>query len=312
MKKLLHIIFAFIIMMSIISCNNRLKNTNIDILICENPISPKLTDDLCEILQPFKKGDTLIYLPQGIVFNTSGKVSYVKQKGWMDKIRGNITKNTSFLILKEKISNHLKEIDISKLILKEPLGINDLSKFTINYNVVLGFSSNVTTNPQSFAFKLFTNKIDIVTYVKDSILVKRPDSKILIVYNPTFAEDPDTRLPSGASLSDVSQAEPLRQELKKIIDTKRSFKEREDIANKVWSEYFDPKVYIDNIMDGSPQFPEHWPSGKGKNYLAHLVILPTIMDIKIIKIELNKETQKISSLKVSEIRNESKIGSKNQ
>lgn len=298
-------------MMSIISCNNSLKNTNIDILICKNPSSPKLTDDLCEILQPFKKGNALIYLPQGNVFNTSGKVSYVKQKGFLDKIRGNITKNTSILILREKISNHLKELDISGLKLKEPLNINELRNFSATYNVVLGFNTNSSISTTSSPFKLFTNTTNLTNYIRDSILVKNPEAKILIVHNPTFAESPDIGLPSVVSLSDESQAEPLRQELKKIFDTKRSFKEREEIAQKVWLEYFDPNVYIDNIMDESPKFPEHWPPGKGKNYLAHLVVLPTIMDIKIIKIERNKETQKISCLKVSEIRNESKIGPKN-
>lgn len=294
-------------MMSIISCNNSLKNTNIDILICENPAAQKLTDDVREILQPFKKGNT-IYLPQGNVFNTSGKLSYVKQKGWMDKIRGNITKNTSFLILKEKISNYLKELDISRLKLKEPLNINELSNLSANYNVVLGFSTNSSISTTSYAFKLFTNTTNLTNYIRDSILVNSPEAKILIVYNPTFTDQSNYR--DTGTIMSSSDNEPLRLELLKIIDTKRSRREREEVAQNVWDEYFSPEVYVDNLMDENDKNPEHWSPGNGKSYFAHLVTLPSIIDIKILTVERDKETQKISGLRVCEIRNGSKINRK--
>jgi len=117
---------------------------------------------------------------------------------------------------------------------------------------------------------------------------------------------PVTNTPTDYSISLPSE-ETLRQELLKIIDTKKTRKEREDIASKIWKVYFYPEAYIDNLMDANDKNPEHWSPGNGKSYLARLITLPSIIDIKILAVERDKETQKISGLKVCEIHNGSKF-----
>ena len=107
--------------------------------------------------------------------------------------------------------------------------------------------------------------------------------------------------PSGISLN---KWEPLRQELLKIIDTKRTDRYRREIAEKVWSTYFYNKAYIDNLSDINDKNPEHWSPGNGKKYLTeHLALLPSIIDIKIISVDIHNETQKISGLSVMETNN---------
>ena len=201
MKKLFCLLIVIILFFSLTSCHNEQKNTSIDLLLCQSPTENILTNDVREILLPVKKGDDLIFLPQGFIFNTSGKISYVKQKSFFENLRSGITKNTSFLILKEKIENYLKSLDITSLKLQVPLSIDSINKIAKNYEVVLGYSADSSILVNQFPFKFFAKPLSISSYISDSILVKKPGAKILIVFNPqTFKGNCNTQAKIGTSI----------------------------------------------------------------------------------------------------------------
>src|ERR1017187_7973282 len=106
MKKTIYVLILTLLSLFIISCKSKQKNYNVDIMLCVSPNDGKLPDSVHELLLPFNLGQDTIRLFQGWVFNTSGNISYVKQKNWLEKLRGNITKNTTLALLREKINNH--------------------------------------------------------------------------------------------------------------------------------------------------------------------------------------------------------------
>ncbi len=307
MKNIFYLLLI-VIPVSFQSCTNSLKQYNLDLLVCEPPVDNKLNEQQIQIILPIKKSNKEIYLAKGEVFNTKGKVSYERKKNFLDKIRGGMTKNTSFMILNEKIKNHLNKLNLTPIVLNKPLTFDEIYKSVTNYDVILGYSPSGTINSSAYSFKFFTNNVYLSSYITDSILVNNPSAKIVVICNPPIINKPDgpedPKLPPSISLV---EAETLRQELLKIIDTKRSRQEREKIAAQVWDEYFYPNVYVQNFEDINNTHPQIWDAGHGKSYFAHLVTLPSIIDICILEIERDKETNKISGLKVRETRNKSLI-----
>jgi hypothetical protein len=307
MKNIFYLLLI-VVSISFQSCTNSLKRYELDLLICEPPLDNKLNEQQIQIILPIKKSKKEIYLAQGNVFNTKGKVSYERKKNLLDKIRGGMTKNTSFMILNEKIKNHLNKLNLTSIFLDKPLTFDEITKSLTNYDVILGYSPSGTINSSTYSFKFFTNNVYLSSYITDSILVNNPGAKIVVVCNPPITKGPiPPEGPTAQPCNSLPEAEPLRQELLKIIDTKRSRQEREKIAAQVWDEYFYPNVYIQNFEDINSNHPQIWDAGHGKSYFAHLVTLPSIIDICILEIERDKETNKISGLKVHETRNKSLI-----
>jgi len=300
MKRVCYFFFVVLIL-STVSCTNNLKQYKLDMLICESSTDNKLTEEQLQILLPKEKNDS-VFLAQGNIFNNKGKISYIKEKGFWDKFGGeNANVNSPFFVLKEEVNSHLAKLDLSTIYLAQPLSKDDVKSNIANYDVVLGYGPLKSLNSSTYSFKFFTTSASITSYITDTILVKNPGAKIVVVCNPPITKGPIP--PEGQTAqpgNSLPEAEPLRQELLKIIDTKRPRQEREKIAAQVWDEYFYPDVYVQNS-------DEFWNPGNGKSYLAHLVTLPSIIDICILKIERDKETNKISGLKVIETRNSSFI-----
>ncbi|MFZ1514508.1 MAG: hypothetical protein WAT21_03870, partial [Saprospiraceae bacterium] len=115
---------------------------------------------------------------------------YIKPKNWIDKIRNNITKNTSLLILKEKLRNHLNTIDISSLeISKDPLEFT--SKPFTNYDKILCIGNGLDTSIIANC-EIFEKQEELSKYIIHSILPLNPSTKILVVIGCKFVSRIDS------------------------------------------------------------------------------------------------------------------------
>jgi hypothetical protein len=310
MKNIFYFIGLTTLLISLQSCGSKQENTSIDILLCKLSADAKLTEDARELLLPFEREEGIINLPQGIIFNPSDTVSYIKEKTWLEKLRGNLTKNTTVLVLKEKISNHLSGLDLSVLKKSDvtPEYINNAAK---NYETVVGYGSELNPNTASnYSFKCFSKYDELSAYLSDSVLAKNPLSKILIIHNPPVngggsgnVVDPEKG--KGDKPIIPSLPDPFAVELKTALMQIRNFKEsensRKELINSVWKKYFSETAYVERITELNDPMPDQWPQGKGKEYLVHLAALESILEVNLVRIETDGNTKKVSSLTVYEI-----------
>lgn len=106
----------------------------------------------------------------------------------------------------------------------------------------------------------------------------------------------------------LDDAQDLKAELLKIIDTSLSDEERDDLAKKVWATYFDDKAYIERRLYQSDPNGSVWKPGQGIFYFTdRIAVLESITDINIIRIERSKKTGKISGIILVECHNASEI-----
>lgn len=261
---------------------------------------------LTKLISPIECNDT-IFIPQVKIerLDLPNEPPYVVEvKSKMENEAKKIAQTYEYSDLKDDYSENLEKIPVGNYLVKES-------------------SSNIqpTTTSEGSDALIYTlniedkNAADSIIKLYTAILKKSGTAKVVIILNTSRLDQeiPVTSNEVGNTKTDNSKTislpneEHLRQELLKIIDTKKTIPERENIASKVWKENFYPNVYFYNYRDANDKNPEYWGPGNGKSYIARLVTLPSIIDIKIWNVERDKETQKISGLSVCEIHNGSKL-----
>jgi len=310
-------IVLFILALVFVHCATKpQQRTTVDIFFFKNNNSQ--TDDfqnqLKQIYEPYLNiNDSLIIIPEGKLYyaennnlkfvdlNLKETVFSKLQKGGgfqtIDMVKKQAETsisnlNFNFIKLTEAISNSEKDNCLNKL-------------FKINsYQKKIAFIPKISDSSWN-EFKVIHDISSLKNTIHETF-DKDIAGSILIIYNPSsdIIDKPDTAKMPPPSLS---SEETLHKELLKIIDTKRSRRERENIAAMVWKDFFSPNVYVQNQMDLNDHNPENWEPGNGKSYFVHLVTLPSIIDVRILKVERDKETQKISGFTVCEIHNGSKF-----
>lgn len=141
-------------------------------------------------------------------------------------------------------------------------------------------------------------------------------NKVTVIINPKALESPETgginalpittiKNPCGANT--VADGLDLKDDLLKIIDTKRGYKERDKLAKAIWSKYFDAMAAVTMYLKTNQQNPEgRWESGDGSIYLVdRLAYMNSITDINITRIEYHRDTKKITGITVVECHNAS-------
>lgn len=118
-----------------------------------------------------------------------------------------------------------------------------------------------------------------------------------------------TSIPTDpCSQTTVADGLDLKDDLLKIVDTKRSYKERDQLARKTWEKYFDPMASITMYLNLKEKYPAFWESGDGQNYLIdRLAYKSSITDINIIRIEYHKDSGKITAITTVECHNASEV-----
>lgn len=108
--------------------------------------------------------------------------------------------------------------------------------------------------------------------------------------------------------STIPQALELKEDLLKIIDTKRSYTERDKLAKQVWRKYFDKMASVYMYSRPNQIHAKFWESGDGINYLVdRLAYKNSITNLNITRAEFHRETNKISSITIVECHNASEI-----
>ncbi len=114
---------------------------------------------------------------------------------------------------------------------------------------------------------------------------------------------------SPCEANTVADGLDLKDDLLKIIDTKRSYSERDKLAKETWAKYFDKMAAITMYLKAGQKNPEgRWESGDGSVYLVdRLAYMSSITDVNITRIEYHRETKKISGITVVECHNSSDV-----
>lgn len=153
----------------------------------------------------------------------------------------------------------------------------------------------------------------------------RPN-KIVILYNlKSFhdnkieygTEETEEEIQSGSdeikgdpcTQNTVTDGLDLKEDLMQIIDTKRSYKERDRLARETWKKYFDSMASVTFYVKANQKYPEgFFESGDGANYfIDRLAYMSSITNVNITRIEYHKDTQKISGIVIVECHNASEI-----
>ncbi len=298
-RKLIPSITLFIILFS--SCDYfRTKETHyikIDLYANKPLCNGELPSELKSMLAPFE-------------------ISESKKLGFIPKItvhRLDLNSKDSMLIEPQFSRSSIQKLPYAQ----EAQEVNQMLE-TIGCNNYLSKPSERQESMKDFVY----NKSNVLLRyesTKDSILEKIKqtifengsviEKQFIVLYKITDEiSERDTISIGDGNYSTLPDYEWLRQELLKIIDTKKSTEERQELAVKIWKEHFYQECYVDNYMDVNDKNPEYWSPKNGVKYLTeHLVGFPSIIDIKILSVERDKETQKISGLKVCEIYNGSKF-----
>lgn len=165
----------------LISCGGKEERPiNLDLLICESPKDNKLTEQQVQILLPFEK-DSIRYVAEGSILNTKDTIVYTKEKSLFDKLA---TVQKPLFSVQELVGNHLRGLNLSPLLLENSLSKNDVNKYSSNYEFILGFSTKQPKNLSTYSFKIYTKIEEVLSYIKEVVLVNDPDARILLIYNP--------------------------------------------------------------------------------------------------------------------------------
>ena len=103
----------------------------------------------------------------------------------------------------------------------------------------------------------------------------------------------------------------MRNELQRLVDTKTQ--KRHQLAKVIWDKYFDPQAFVFRLKAPGDKSPDYFPRGDGFDYLnVRLATSDAIIDVCIYKIEISKETGKVSGLHTIEEINGSSFKEKEQ
>lgn len=165
---------------------------------------------------------------------------------------------------------------------------------------------------------IYTSSKEVTNKMREG-LCSNTYKEVVVIVNPSKlvertgideGEKEPTRITTGDPCTQTTVADglDLKEELMKIVDTKRSYKERDRLARETWDKYFDPMASVIMYLNLNDKYPDMWESGDGKNYLVdRLAYKSSITDMNIIRIEYHKDTGKISSITTVECHNASEV-----
>ncbi len=198
------------------------------------------------------------------------------------------------------IDSYLSKEDVLTLIYSE-----ESDKEFYNETPIYTSSKEVTGKiREGLCSSTYKEVVVIVNPSKLARITKPPQGDSL----PPIPEIGDPLPGDPCSKSTVPDGLDLKEDLLKIIDTKRTYKERDQIAKATWSKYFDEMASVEMYLKLEDKYPDFWESGDGSGYLIdRLAYKSSITDINIIRIERHNDTGKISSMVVVECHNASEI-----
>jgi hypothetical protein len=315
-------IFVLLVIGITISCSDAvpIKLT----LVFDEPIDEgKYPAYFKDIVMPFEQEcNDFILKPINVTRLDIGKAE-VETNAWFFENTGDNTVEFSKGWLDHYFTDSLTNKYLTRKAARKSMSITSYLKDE-NPNVYI--YSETTEVDEYMGYKVFTSAKDVNAAIqknactnntKSAIVLINP-KELLTITPPIQVEDniegltETTRpLPSGdpCEAGTVSDGLNLKDDFLKIIDTKRSYSERDKIAKATWNKYFDDMASVKMYIKTNQKNPEGtWESGDGSLYLVdRLAYMSSITDINITRIEYHRETKKISGIVVVECHNASEI-----
>lgn len=225
-------------------CGNKQENVSIDLLLAVPIQDNRLNHECKELLLPFEGMEGSVFLPQGNIMNATDSLSYIKPQTWVDNLRGNMTKNTTSAILKQKISNHLANLDLGPIASKTAFPYNYIDSIVKKYDTTIGFNPKIKSdkNYTGYPFKCFSSAGAIRAYIIDSLLSRDINGKILIVYGMPLTEEIKIITPVANTVT-AQPSSPVKEKMPP--------RQQAPINKETWQDNYTLGEYFEKIADAN-------------------------------------------------------------
>lgn len=318
MKKLLTLFFTVFIVLSCTEAE-KIKLT----LVIDTPLNEgKYPSYFKDIVTPFSlECNDFLLKPINLTRLDIGKAE-VETNAWFFENTGDNTVEFSKGWLDHYFTDSLVNTYATKKATRQVMSIDSYLKDE-NPNVYI--YSETAEVDQYKGYEVYTSAKDINTAIQNNACANTNKEAIVLI-NPkelkSIAPPPpveeiisttsETSLPpikNPCEIGTVADGLDLKDDLLKIIDTKRSYTDRDKLARATWEKYFDKMASVQMYLKPEQKNPEGtWESGDGSLYLIdRLAYMSSITDVNITRIEYHRETKKISGMVVVECHNASEI-----
>lgn len=321
MKKRLHPIYILFTLFLLISCGDDAKPIPITFVFDKALSEGNYPDYFKEIIMPFStnKCEPTDYLLKPInVTRLDIKKASVETNAWYFEKMGDNTiefsKNWLSQYFKDSLINRHLTLPAKKVVSKKAIDTY-LSKENILTFIFSEDSDEEVYNEN----KIYTNGKEISLAIKEKICEKEY-AEIVIIVNPSKLKSSQpilddvpkiVKTPITKNLCNqktTSKALALKDDLLRIVNTGKSYSERDKIAKEVWAKYFDDNASVKMYLNLNDKYPDEWESGDGKNYLVdRLAYKNSIIDVNITRVEFHRDTNKITHITTVECHNSSEI-----
>ncbi|MDP2692578.1 MAG: hypothetical protein Q8O88_02975 [bacterium] len=289
-----------------------------DSKLVENQNEP-LPSTITELLNPFecKENDT-VFIPHITIQRLDiQEENYILENPKSLEGKGRSFLGTySYVDLKNDYEEMIPKMKAGEY-LSKPSSKGAPATFNLKKNsLVYYLSDKIDKEKKNFkSIKEIRSNIDSLLCSKEIT----PQSQIYIVFNNKneFTQtginndsiNPPPPPDDTCTQTTVTDGLNLKEDLMKIVDTKRSYKERDRLARETWKKYFDTMASVKYYIKANQKYPEgFFESGDGANYfIDRLAYMSSITDVNIIRIEYHKENHKVSGIVVVECHNASEI-----
>jgi hypothetical protein len=318
--------FISIILISTLSgCND--KQVNYKLVLVSNTLLSQNADDplpsvVREALSPFEcEANDLVFVPELSVYRSDLKDedTYeievpVTPENKLRKKLGSY----SYVDLKNDYEENLPSMKAGEFLSKKSTNIDPkVFKFNKENTLFLSIDKNLKD------FSELKKKLDSTLCLQDENFSKKV---IIFLNNSTeifegLLSPPETHIQgttepiippltgNPCTQNTVTDGLDLKEDLMQIVDTKRTYKERDRLARETWKKYFDSVASVTFYVKANQKYPEgFFESGDGANYfIDRLAYMSSITNLNITRIEYHKDTHKISGIVIVECHNASEI-----
>lgn len=319
MKKNAFIFCLSLILLTFYSCGNDTVSIPITFVLDKPLNEGKYPDYFKEITTPFSSNNCEFdYLMKPIsVTRLDIKKASVETNAWYFEQMGDNTVEFSEIWLSQFFKDSLVDKHLT-LPAKRVITKNTVDSYLKKEGVLTLIYSENSDNESYNESTIYTNAKEINEQIRANVCGSNYKEIVVLINLSNFSSKNTELLPidevvktptkNPCNLQTTSKALNLKDDLLRIINTKKSYKERDVIAKQVWEKYFDKNASIKMYVNLNDKYPDLWESGDGKNYLVNrLAYMSSIIDINITRVEFHRDTNKISSITTVECHNASEI-----
>jgi TonB family protein len=179
-----------------------------DILPIEIPKDGQFSADVMDLMMPFQVNDDTIWFPKGRIVRREDTLSYNKPEGLRERIRKNISLNTTLYLAKEDVKSYVYSLNVSNFKSKgHPIDAQFLGSVSKVYDHTVVFASD---GRQVDGIACFNKLESLQQYLVDSVLSTNMNVKVLCVIG--WPEDVivDVEFPSDTTILPITKPDKTR------------------------------------------------------------------------------------------------------